>query len=479
MLIITIGRNPDNRIIIDDSSEKVSRNHGEIKITDSGAISYRDISTHGTKVNGKLISNAEVNINRNDQLVFPDNTRLDWSLVPVYPTNLADVKKEMTVGTEATNSIQINGNKISRNHAVLKITKGCNYYIYDQSLNGTYVNGTKIPRYQDYKVNRKDKVFFADAQALNWKAVPGCGVKPVLLYWSIILILLVGLIVWNLEAICNYFFPPDPAKAVCLVYNSFYRACLDGEDTLFIIGDGDSNNWVSYSDYKKDPSMLNLISPFQITGTGFFVSSTGELITNKHVAVPWESWLEIDKKETKKTVALVELLLGRLHLDLEVVGIPFKMGILLNDSSLNKKEPLKNLIECNMLRFSPEKEIDLALIQTKNKVLPKGTGFVKDDEIISDKNDIHVGDAITIIGFPFGISILHDKVQTTSNYGHVSKISDKYEIQYDAASYHGASGSPVFNEKGKLIAINYAGKEISQGFNSGIIATHIIHLMGE
>lgn len=59
----------------------------------------------------------------------------------------------------------------------------------------------------------------------------------------------------------------------------------------------------------------------------------------------------------------------------------------------------------------------------------------------------------------------------------IGKISDKYEIQYNAPSFHGASGSPVFNQKGQLIAVNYAGMEKAQGYNFGIIATHINKLL--
>lgn len=202
------------------------------------------------------------------------------------------------------------------------------------------------------------------------------------------------------------------------------------------------------------------------------------------MAAPWESDLAIDKDLIQTKIGVIDAVhTGERRFNPKVVGVPVKVGVFLNESDMDKNDPFKNMIECDFIRSAPDKEVDLALIQTRNKSLPPNTGFISNSEIISDRKQINVDDEITIIGFPLGIDLAlknsENKIKSTSNHGRVSKISDKYEIQYDAGSTHGASGSPVFNKEGKLIAVNYAGVEVREGFNFGIIATHIRNIMAD
>src|SRR5262245_17830013 len=132
MLIISIGRSPNNKIVISDTSNAVSSKHGEIKILDSGSIFYCDMSRNGTVVNGKLINNTECQVQRGTQIVFPNNSKLDWRQIP-FPSQLANVKKEFTIGKNPDNNMQVSGDKVSRYHAVLKLTTNGRYYLYDQS----------------------------------------------------------------------------------------------------------------------------------------------------------------------------------------------------------------------------------------------------------------------------------------------------------------------------------------------------------
>ncbi len=60
--------------------------------------------------------------------------------------------------------------------------------------------------------------------------------------------------------------------------------------------------------------------------------------------------------------------------------------------------------------------------------------------------------------------------------GQINKETDGVSIQYNITSTHGASGSPVFNECGELIAINYAGFDEAQGYNFGIVAKYALML---
>lgn len=83
MEVISIGRDSSNRIVIPDNSSKISRNHGTLRILDNGSMQYSDHSTNGTWVNGNLVRNSEVSIQRGANIMFPNRLELDWSLIPM------------------------------------------------------------------------------------------------------------------------------------------------------------------------------------------------------------------------------------------------------------------------------------------------------------------------------------------------------------------------------------------------------------
>lgn len=78
---VTIGRNADNNIVIADQS--VSGYHADLEIHDNGEIIFRDHSTNGTMVNGNYLHNDFCYVYGNDNIVFPGQHKLDWSLTGV------------------------------------------------------------------------------------------------------------------------------------------------------------------------------------------------------------------------------------------------------------------------------------------------------------------------------------------------------------------------------------------------------------
>lgn len=78
---ITIGRNPDNDIVILDYA--VSGAHAEIEIHDDGTMRYVDHSTNGTMVNGNHLHNDSCMVFGKDDIRLPGGHELDWSKVPV------------------------------------------------------------------------------------------------------------------------------------------------------------------------------------------------------------------------------------------------------------------------------------------------------------------------------------------------------------------------------------------------------------
>ena len=93
-------------------------------------------------------------------------------------------------------------NLISRNHAVLKVGKGGKYFILDQSMNGTYINGIKITPGVQVPVTRKDVITFAHVAELDWGQVPKSGSSAV----KISLITVAVLLLLGAAGYCGYEF---------------------------------------------------------------------------------------------------------------------------------------------------------------------------------------------------------------------------------------------------------------------------------
>jgi len=82
MKIIKIGRNPDNDIVIDDSSRTVSGYHAVLKVYKNGKITINDNSTNGTFINGtKANKGIEVVVKKGAEIRFGPHAELNWSLV--------------------------------------------------------------------------------------------------------------------------------------------------------------------------------------------------------------------------------------------------------------------------------------------------------------------------------------------------------------------------------------------------------------
>ncbi len=75
MRVLTIGRLPDNDIVINDNS--VSRKHCQIISYDNGTYELVDFSSYGTIVSGKRIHHARLFLSVDDTMIV-GNQRLNW-----------------------------------------------------------------------------------------------------------------------------------------------------------------------------------------------------------------------------------------------------------------------------------------------------------------------------------------------------------------------------------------------------------------
>ncbi|WP_163409174.1 S1 family peptidase [Flavobacterium ajazii] len=155
--------------------------------------------------------------------------------------------------------------------------------------------------------------------------------------------------------------------------------------------------------------------------------------------------------------------------DIEVYVKTVDIAVALHDSD-------DQWLSCEIEKISEDANIDLGTVRLTDHKTPESVvNIINLDNAVEDDTSLNPGQKAIMVGYPLGM----DLAQTNSGIkvqlydGKISKESDGNKIQYSITSTHGASGAPVFNECGQLIAVNFSGVDEVQGFNFGIVAKHI------
>jgi len=134
-----------------------------------------------------------------------------------------------------------------------------------------------------------------------------------------------------------------------------------------------------------------------------------------------------------------------------------------------------NGIPCVVVATSDDENVDLALLQTTIKRLPD-TSLKKIDLSRISNIDFDEGlspqmsERLILIGFNRGSDLAQttEGIQSQLTDGKVSQNTDAYKLMYTIPTLPGSSGSPVFDEKGRLVSVNFADITQTQSFNYGI-----------
>lgn len=311
-------------------------------------------------------------------------------------------------------------------------------------------------------------------------------------------------------------------RGVVLVRNVYYHSVdLDGEEFAYFSTLDEKGKFFLVFDRSE-------VSYVSSTGTGFFVSKGGVIATNRHVVEGGvdESYVKdalkkklLDEKaiftDSLNTVnanlrILTSLLLSTSEdapnyskmqkeyqyfmqaqkelqdninsADRLITAENWKLtchlsvSIAYNNTFINNE---KDFLPCSIVDISDKEEVDLAIIRLNDKKTPKDAyvfNVPKKDPLRKVKETDRY--PVTLIGFNLGTNIGKTKdglkAQVTS--GTISQ-TDKYRILYTIPTLHGSSGSPVLNDNGMLVAINYAGFDSTQGFNYGVKASFLWEMM--
>ena len=433
MKTMRIGRSAENDIVIADETLTVSGSHAVIKVTDEGIITICDISRNGTKVNGNRIDkNQEIRIQKGDEVIMGRSAKLDWSKVSVpFISNATDVEKAtvmgndekgtFSIGTSSDNNIVLNDPTahISRHHATLKLKYDGHYYVYDQSTNGTYVNGVKIKSKVDFPVSTTDTISFAQLLNLDWSKVtkiPNVKIPPIIPHvkapesqpyqptqsskgWSTLFYIVAAVV-----GIAWYFYshkPDVPTPQTEVVQpDTVAITAIKPTPAPLIVSNSDLTSL-----YESNKSAVIMIYTSDGTnggqGSGFFITSSGIAVSNYHVFKGSTQGLETIKTTNGNTYKV--------------------------ESVLAKSE------ESDYIVF---------------KVLGQGASF---PYLQLASTLPRVGENVFAIGAPEGLEL-------TLSTGIVSALrGDNAVIQTTTEITHGSSGGPLFNMSGQVIGITSAG----------------------
>jgi S1-C subfamily serine protease/pSer/pThr/pTyr-binding forkhead associated (FHA) protein len=161
------------------------------------------------------------------------------------------------------------------------------------------------------------------------------------------------------------------------------------------------------------------------TGTAFAVRNTGLLVTNRHVVAGDDG--------TRRA----------LDLALKFADSP-------------------QTFKATLVKLSPESDLAVVKVENLEGTVPVVRG------INARSDTVQPGDPVAMIGFPLGVELPMGSdgatmvMKTSFGPGTVSKVLPD-RLQIDGYSAQGASGSPIFDRNGEVIAVLYGGQEGTNG----------------
>ena len=349
----------------------------------------------------------------------------------------------------------------------------------------------------------------------------------------------------------------ERASGVVVILNEFYYelGLPNGNKVYFTGIDSDGN----LENFTPDEEQIKKICQI-MTGTGFFIDDKGTIMTNRHVAQPQldkaqakTAYIELIKS-VKSFLALSLSQMQEQYTDLErqrensyvynpytgdayydldrinsidqkkaeieetynelndtydglngltdpsalKISVISQIGIAYNDTYVTNKDDFLKNNACVVSKISSKDDVDLALIQLKNKTTPANAYIFdisgnKDNSeslitqirelIMSNKEskELKINQDLYMIGYNAGLVLGTTrqgiKVQMTT--GKLTQLPDGQRLLYSIPTVQGSSGSPVIDAFGNFVGVNYAKFTGSDNFNFGIPSKKVLSFYNE
>ena len=206
------------------------------------------------------------------------------------------------------------------------------------------------------------------------------------------------------------------------------------------------------------------------TGTGFIVSSDGLILTNRHLAAPWE----FDQGARRLVARSLTPVLRRFIAYLPDIAQPFEVAI---------------------VRLSDDADLAIlhGAVPASIRPLPIST------------TPVQPGNEVIVLGYPLGVRALMARAgrafvqrlmqeedmdfwtaaERLAAEGYVAPLASRgiigqvtrQAVVYDAQTTQGGSGGPVLSATGEVVAINSAILPEFGGSNLGVPAQHVRRLL--
>ena len=334
------------------------------------------------------------------------------------------------------------------------------------------------------------------------------------------------------EKSADEIYQENASGVVMVVCQYYYKVTLPNDEVMYFAGfdeDGDIDIESLSSDLDELGEKRTIV-----TGTGFFVSDNGKILTNRHVVKPevneegvknnfnaikqfmqalyslqlealdshrdsilgvMSDYVFIDEdgdlayqtqyeanlkalsseadEATNQMKEIKEMLASIDDLDMSQVRVEpiCEYAVAYNDTHVTK---FSDLLECVVVSISEKENVDLATLQLKNHQTPSSAKVLQFYE--KDENpELAIGDVVNMIGYNAGFVVANTAqgIKSQCYSGNVSQTSDSYKLLYSIPALPGSSGSPVLDKYGYVVAINFAGLNGTQNFNYGIPAKRI------
>ncbi len=229
---------------------------------------------------------------------------------------------------------------------------------------------------------------------------------------------------------------------------------LRGQPLLTLDGDGD-------------------VAEIEFTGTAFAVNAAGVLLTNRHVAQPWEDDSSLDAMRSRGMEPELLRFIGYLpgqaaSFGLELLGVGDETDLaVLQAAGIERPLPFLRLAAALP---APGDEVIVMGYPTGMVAMlaQSGEAFVAELEREGEYDAWRVAERLAEAGF----------IRPLASRGIVAQRS-AVTLVYDADTTHGGSGGPVLDYDGRVIAVNTAIIPQYGGSNFGIPIEFARRLLGD